>query len=512
MLWRRYSQQCGNHTFRSHFGGQEGQNARRLAGHESCTGRGEGPNGQTCFPDEASALAHLHEVHGSCTAATEHPHDDPCLAWLHQVIDGGQDACRCQGSINEPLGFAEDFVMRIVHIFEAILDLQSAATGVSRSHMSQQEGLTPFLHSSVTKAFQNIVEMCMLRSHLLSLENRIQHSMLAASSEKPSKANDENTNRRKVSALVRWEKGAYENARKHIYNARHEIILEGDSARRITSAQMQPVGIEFLATVLVGNVQKALPVLPGPQVHGEINATQPHYIDVYRTYVSQLSFRCYNRPSRRVFLDIYAFEEELAALGRLLEAQRKLLDDLMYLTSPERSSTSDEDGKKTFARQEMEAQHQRAHIDQQSKEVQILQHKSAALKEQVKQAIEVLEEDHGKAIRVFTIVTLFFLPLSFVSTFLGMNTTDVDGLKWDQSIFWATSLPITAFVLLTAIIYGYKGDEISDWFSMKMRSLRPGVHDGEVQRQGRLKRTLPHARPFGGINKRETMDSLGNIG
>ena len=512
MLWRRYSQQCGNHTFKSHFGGQEGPNTGSLARNESCAGRSEGPSGQPCFQDEASALAHLHQVHGSCTVTTEHPHDDPCLAWLHQVIDETRGACRCQGSINEPLGLAEDFVMQIVHILKAILDLQSAATGVSRSHTPQQEGFTPFLHSSVTKAFQNIVEMCMLRSHLLSLKNRIQHSSLAASSGKPSKAGDENTNRRKVSALVRWEKGAYDNARKHIYNARHEMILEGDSARRITSAQMQPVGIEFLATVLMGNVQKALPVLPGPQVHGEINANQPHFIDVYRQYVSQLSFRCYNRPSRRVFLDIYAFEEELAALGRLLEAQGKLLDDVLYLTSPESFRKSDEDREKTFARQKMEAQHQRAHIDQQSKEVQILQHKSTALKEQVKQAIEVLEEDHGKAIRVFTIVTLFFLPLSFVSTFLGMNTTDVDGLKWDQSIFWATSLPITAFVLLTAMVYGYKGDEISEWLSTKMRSVRPGTNDAEVQRQGNLKRRLPHSRPFGGIDKRETMDSLGNIG
>lgn len=63
-----------------------------------------------------------------------------------------------------------------------------------------------------------------------------------------------------------------------------------------------------------------------------------------------------------------------------------------------------------------------------------LQDKCAALKEEVKQAIEILE-GHGKVIRVFTIVTLFFLPLSFVSTFSGMDTTDVDGFQWEQNIF-----------------------------------------------------------------------------
>ncbi|KAJ4213230.1 hypothetical protein NW759_011073 [Fusarium solani] len=47
-----------------------------------------------------------------------------------------------------------------------------------------------------------------------------------------------------------------------------------------------------------------------------------------------------------------------------------------------------------------------------------LREKSTALKENVKQTVEVLEENHGKAIRAFTIVTLFFLPLSFVSSFM----------------------------------------------------------------------------------------------
>ena len=44
-------------------------------------------------------------------------------------------------------------------------------------------------------------------------------------------------------------------------------------------------------------------------------------------------------------------------------------------------------------------------------EVQNLQKSARALRERVRQLIEVTDEDHGKAIRVFTIVTVLFLPM-----------------------------------------------------------------------------------------------------
>lgn len=44
-------------------------------------------------------------------------------------------------------------------------------------------------------------------------------------------------------------------------------------------------------------------------------------------------------------------------------------------------------------------------------EIMNLQDSAAALRERVRQLIEVTDEDHGKAIRVFTIVTVLFLPM-----------------------------------------------------------------------------------------------------
>jgi Mg2+ and Co2+ transporter CorA len=50
-------------------------------------------------------------------------------------------------------------------------------------------------------------------------------------------------------------------------------------------------------------------------------------------------------------------------------------------------------------------------IGQKLDEIHNLQRSARALKERVHQLIEVTDEDHGKAIRVFTIVTVLFLPM-----------------------------------------------------------------------------------------------------
>jgi hypothetical protein len=44
-------------------------------------------------------------------------------------------------------------------------------------------------------------------------------------------------------------------------------------------------------------------------------------------------------------------------------------------------------------------------------ELKALENRTQYLREQLKQSVEILEEDHGKAILVFTMITTIFLPL-----------------------------------------------------------------------------------------------------
>ena len=91
--------------------------------------------------------------------------------------------------------------------------------------------------------------------------------------------------------------------------------------------------------------------------------------------------------------------------------------------------------------------------------------------ESTKQSAEINEEDHGKAILVFTVVTIIFLPLSFVTSFLGMNTSDIRDMNNTQALFWEIAIPLTAMVLGTITFVAYNGDELRDRFSASYRIL-----------------------------------------
>jgi hypothetical protein len=71
--------------------------------------------------------------------------------------------------------------------------------------------------------------------------------------------------------------------------------------------------------------------------------------------------------------------------------------------------------------------------------------------------ISIAEEGNSKAIFIFTLVTIIFLPLSFVSSVFGMNTVDVRDMASTQTLFWAIALPVTAAVGGISLLAAYGG-------------------------------------------------------
>jgi len=82
------------------------------------------------------------------------------------------------------------------------------------------------------------------------------------------------------------------------------------------------------------------------------------------------------------------------------------------------------------------------------------------------QLVNIRLEDHGKAILVFTIVTIIFLPLSFVSSFFGMNTKDIRDMNHTQGLFWLISGCLTVGVVGFAIFLAFYGATIVEAFLM----------------------------------------------
>jgi Mg2+ and Co2+ transporter CorA len=85
------------------------------------------------------------------------------------------------------------------------------------------------------------------------------------------------------------------------------------------------------------------------------------------------------------------------------------------------------------------------------------------------QLVETQLEDNSKAIIVFTVVTIFFLPLSFVTGFFGMNLEGITGTTSTVKHFWAIALPLTFGVVFTCLFAAFLGS-IKRWIQRQTKS------------------------------------------
>lgn len=399
------------------------------------------------------ALAHLHKDHFDCSAKIHQPYDDPCFVWLRRLHV--QLPPSTVGHLNVTL--VEDFVSELLGVSRYSRELHHLVASIHGSETRSR----PQLPTNIVLAFEQIMAMYMIHAHRLSLNNAraTYKSQSGALSQK-------------IDELVVRGDMAKRKVIDHLTEAKKDIILLRGTSRQIDSLSVEAVGAEFLVLNLITNLQnRSLVNKPAPNTADKVD-----FVELYQRYTSSLRFQANRRPKKRVFLDIHGLEEELDALHSMLESQKSLLCNYLKLLSPGSTRATNATRVGQYKIERAYARKQQKNLDAKEDSIRILREKSQILKEQVKKIIEILEEDHGKAIRVFTFVTLLFLPLSFVTSFMGMNTVDVRDTEWSQKIFWVTGLPVTLVVVIFALIYAYRGERIQDWM---LTNIRPsGRHTG----------------------------------
>lgn len=106
-------------------------------------------------------------------------------------------------------------------------------------------------------------------------------------------------------------------------------------------------------------------------------------------------------------------------------------------------------------------------LQREAADLRDLRDNSNALLNRTIQLVNIRLEDHGKAILVFTIVTVVFLPLSFVTSFFGMNFSDIRDMDQTQRLFWIVAASVTVGVVgLASFLAFYGGDLVEalmDW-------------------------------------------------
>ncbi|KAK6500254.1 hypothetical protein TWF481_010601 [Arthrobotrys musiformis] len=193
---------------------------------------------------------------------------------------------------------------------------------------------------------------------------------------------------------------------------------------------------------------------------------EPSPINIYLEKLTNIDLEAKYRPDQKILQDILYLGDQVTAFDDIRGAQSKVLSAADVLLHP-KGSLDMKDPRSPYSlaysspRDRMGGgieylfRQERDYMDDYGT-------RASALYKFVEEAISLKEEDNGKAIMVFTIVTTVFLPLNFVTSFFGMNTTDIRDIDRDQRIFWTTAIPVTILVLGFALTWAYIGDTIQD--------------------------------------------------
>ncbi|CAG7560904.1 unnamed protein product [Fusarium equiseti] len=375
---------------------------------------------------------------------------DPCLGWLQWGASGPQ--------LDEP------YTAIVGQLSENLLDIWTMAHEIYTLAL----GKNLFLLQSLMDTFEHIVikialaaeELAQLNQVRLRLPKTMFHRYHKASKATYFPISKQHTNQKIWDSLNR---------------AKHSVVMADIGQDGLDRLNISTISPEVLVTIFLNNLHRDT-IVQGSRKKLDI-------VKHYQRVSNALRSAAIRNPARKRFLEISRLEEELEALQAVLQVQECALErykvaiNLVGLKPDSTSLVSLQDRKDMYDLEERYLESQIKRLAEDRETLEMLRNVANKARKDMRQVLEVLDEGHGKARRVFTFVTLFFLPLSFVTSFFGMNTTDVRDIEWNQKIFWSSAIPLTIAVLSIALLYGYKWDVIMCGARSVCRSRQePGLH------------------------------------
>ncbi|KAJ5109468.1 hypothetical protein N7456_006143 [Penicillium angulare] len=185
-------------------------------------------------------------------------------------------------------------------------------------------------------------------------------------------------------------------------------------------------------------------------------------LDVYRSYMQALQYKAIRNPRRRLMQDIYLFQEELEMTYKILDTQINTLYNYRNVLRPSSFRITTESRASSF---NLEVVRVEKMIDRLGDDIGAIEHLMGDIESlaiMTRNGVDVRQEDQGKTILVFTIVTVVFTPLSFVTSYLGMNTTDIRNMTNTQTLFWAISIPVTVLIIITVLFAAFQAERVRE--------------------------------------------------
>lgn len=363
---------------------------KRFADCEACR------NGQV-YSSPSKAVKHIHDEHIDCVALEheERLYNDPCTVWIkHAAPELDPDATMTQAG--------QDFVDSLSKISRLINEIQWLVASTAKDAQTQTP--RPRLPSSLVHAFETLLCFYILTAKKLSLINQTHNPT------HKSRARAGALNLRLERAKLRCIKVDFKVV-DLLDTAKKDILLEGTEDQAEDALGIRAVGAEFLIAAIITTIQNRSINLPEESTLHISAQSDLDIINMYKRYNDQIHFEASRRPQRRVFIAIHELREELDAIDMVIRARKDMFQWYKFQIKPESSELSYESRVRPYRFEERYIDEQCDRMEERHKELIRLRDKAIALNSHVGRMIEILEEDHGKAIRVFTVVTLFFLPM-----------------------------------------------------------------------------------------------------
>ncbi|KAJ6017221.1 hypothetical protein N7451_000600 [Penicillium sp. IBT 35674x] len=204
-------------------------------------------------------------------------------------------------------------------------------------------------------------------------------------------------------------------------------------------------------------------------IMGDVRCRDSHgnsvnLVETYEQYIQVLQFKAGQRPNRRLMQEIYTVREELLMVEKITKEQHQILTDYRDVLRPDTFRITTESRISSF---EIESRWLQKLIDGANDDLDLIEtllDRLESIATQTRNGVEVRQEDQGKAILVFTIMTVVFMPLSFVTGYFGMNTEDIRNMGSSQTLFWTVSIPFTVVIISAVLLVAFQADRFREAF------------------------------------------------
>ncbi|KAJ5443385.1 Mg2+ transporter protein CorA-like/Zinc transport protein ZntB [Penicillium cf. griseofulvum] len=192
---------------------------------------------------------------------------------------------------------------------------------------------------------------------------------------------------------------------------------------------------------IVTMVTERLVRIPNENPNGIPSSDGFNLLQIYRQYILGLELQVRTSPNAEIFDEIQRLREELNIVHTVLDQQLEVLHRLRRVWARHSHSSNQVSLPSIYQSRKL--------ITKMKRDLDELEDMAGRTSTLLRSMIEVRKESNSKAIAIFTVVTVIFLPLSFVTSYLGMNSVDIRDGTFNQSLFWIVALPSAAVLIFT---------------------------------------------------------------